>query len=184
MSITLHKGSILDSPADYIVNPANGHLRHGGGLAFIIDQAARTVPVGSWHGMSIKEIHAEQDAMQEYNDQQAAAPLIATGNCILTSAGRLPYKGIIHAVGPIWNGGDYMERDLLDLAHESTFKLADELGAKSIAVPAISCGIFGFPVKEAARIAIVIAGWATCDVEFWLFSDEHFAAYNNALERL
>lgn len=182
--ITIHQGSILDAKADYIVNPANNFLNHAGGLARVIADAATdaTFPPELQHAEIdvLYESHRERkDQIEQWHQDHAVAPLLATGKAYLTSAGRLPFKGVIHAVGPIWNGGDYCEADLLELVHDNTFQLADSLNAESIALPAISTGIFGFPVKEAARIAIAVAGWysGTLDIQFWLFSDEHRAAF-------
>lgn len=199
MSVTIHQGSILDAKTDVIVNPANGHLRHGGGLAAVIDRAAQ----GSNYGADpyiLRQLAAEGhiyagdfNKVAQYIEDHEAAPLIATGNAHATSAGRLPYKAIIHAVGPIWNGGAFHERALLRSAHLEACAKAYELRCRSIAFPAVSCGIFGFPVGQAAGIAIdaVSKFWAVeqphgvgLAVEFWLFEDAHVAAYTDALAGL
>ena len=178
-NITIHQGSILDSKADVIVNPANGHLRHGGGLAKIIYNAA--LGVGVEHGPTWE--HGFGEKIRQWDADHAKAPLIATGNAHLTSAGLLPFKGVIHAVGPIWNGGDFMEQDLLEEAHNSALQIAGKQGFKSIAFPAISCGIFGYPVEQAAPVAVTVAKWyPSLAVEFWLFEDAHVAAYQDALK--
>lgn len=167
--ITIYEGSILDCNVDAIVNPANSHLRHSGGLARIIADAA----CGN---------HETGEVNEDWERDHLNAPLIPTGGAHVTSAGELPFKGVIHAVGPIWGGGDYCEPDLLELAYEHAFSCAQERGWSSVAVPAISCGIFGYPVEEAAPTAIEVARWyPEIDVTFALMEDEHVDAYRKAL---
>lgn len=183
MSITIHRGSILDSKADCIVNAANGHLRHGGGLARVIDQAAQTMPDYGPLGKRIpgpiapETTHPELAAIHRYREDHKAAPLIATGNVHVTSAGVLPFKGIIHAVGPIWNGGEFAEERLLRQAYRNACRAALAHDWTSIAFPAISAGIFGYPPDEVARVAVEAVrvfsgpGW-DLDIEFWPFGYE------------
>lgn len=162
------QGSILDFDGDAIVNPANSFLRHGAGLAKVIANAA--APKGA-------------RGTTAWWREQFSHPLIPTGGVGVTSAGRLPYNGIIHAVGPIWGGGAYHEAELLASAYSLACHRAFQRGWKRIAFPAISCGIFGYPVEKAATVAITEASaWAHFDVEcnFYLFGDEHFAAYQEA----
>lgn len=175
MSIQIIQGSILDFEGDCIVNPANNHLNHGGGLARAIDDAARFDLDSPWQ--------EERAASVKWIEDNAAAPLVPTGGAYATSAGALPYKAVIHAVGPVWGGGDYCERDLLQLAHESALDLAFERKFTSIAFPAISCGIFGFPVELAAPIAVTVAGWQTdsIDVSFYIPEDHIYAAFKEVL---
>jgi O-acetyl-ADP-ribose deacetylase (regulator of RNase III) len=71
-----------------------------------------------------------------------------------TAAHRLPARWILHAVGPIWRGGDHGEAELLAGAYRSCLRLAEELGAVSLAFPAISLGIYGYPIDEGARLAL------------------------------
>lgn len=182
----IYQGSILDVEADTIVNPANSHLRHGGGLAAIIAKAAAPLA----HFKSMDEVYyfggpdtdpADWQGDQDWTNEQINHPLIATGNAGWTSAGRLPYKGIVHAVGPIWNGGNFCEAALLRSAHQHAFAQAILSGCQSIAVPAISCGIFGYPVHLAAPIAVDAAVGAErigLDVTFALFEDEHVAQFS------
>jgi O-acetyl-ADP-ribose deacetylase len=174
--ITIHQGSILDSKADAIVNPANSFLRHGGGLAYVIDQAAQL------YLDRVAKCRAESPnpsiaAIGRYQDETAEAPLIATGNAYSTSAGMLPFKRIIHAVGPIWNGGGFCERSLFTSAHAEAIARAIEDGCESIAFPAISCGIFGFPISKASVLAISATSGSPIPVEFWLYEDEHYRQY-------
>jgi O-acetyl-ADP-ribose deacetylase (regulator of RNase III) len=176
MSITVHTGSILDADADCIVNPANSFMRHGGGLAAIIAKAASKPTAG-------------QNPFRPglFEEDCAKAPLIATGDAYWTCAGALPFKGIVHAVGPIWAGGGLHERSLLKSAFANACAVAYDHNCESIAFPAISCGIFGFPVAQAARLAVkAVQPWQRAqpdglglDVQFYPFGFE--AEFEDAL---
>lgn len=188
MSITLHQGSILNSTADTIVNPANCFLRHGGGLARIIADAARDfgdklVPVTQVHGMhTANEAERIRELAAGWQREQAEHPNIATGDAGWTSAGALTqFKGIVHAVGPIYKDGTLYESQLLASTHQRSIAVAREHGCASIAFPAISTGIFNYPIAEAAQIAVRQCAWHKFPIEFWLFSDEDYAAYEIAL---
>lgn len=175
MTVTLHKDiSILDAPQDVIVNPANSFLRHGGGLARIIADAAAP-PINKRNTLPSSPAAA---ASKEWWNEQYNTPSIPTGDLYVGSPGALPHKAIIHAVGPIYGNGNYMEHDLLEILHERIF---DECAAKgwSVAVPAISCGLFRFPVADAAQIAVSVAanGYPDADIHFYLMGDEHYTAY-------
>ncbi len=124
---------ITKEAVDIIVNAANSNLKHGGGVAWAIVRAGGYV------------IQRESD---EYVRKHGPVP---TGEVAVTTAGKLKAKYVIHAVGPIWRGrGD--EDSLLYNAVFNTLKKASELRARSIAMPAISTGIYGFPKDRAARI--------------------------------
>ncbi len=125
---------VTKEDADAIVNAANSSLKHGGGVAQAIVNAG---------GM---EIQRESD---EYVQKHGPVP---TGNVAITGAGRLKAKYVIHAVGPIWRGGNNNEDALLYNAVFNTMKKADELKVERISMPAISTGIYGFPKDRAARI--------------------------------
>lgn len=180
--ITLHQGSILDAKVDVIVNPANSHLRHGGGLAKVIEDAARGRHKHP-NGFSVDQYQDGHVMVQQWDREHKDHPLVATGDATSTCPGLLPFKAVIHAVGPVWGGGSFFEDDLLYSAHARAIDLAEELGVDSIAFPAISCGIFGFPVERAAAEAICAVRNVPIDVEFWLFEDAHMAAYKSALDR-
>ena len=77
-----------------------------------------------------------------------------TGDAKATTAGRLPARWVVHAVGPVWRGGEAGEAELLASAHRRSLEVARELGARTIAFPAISCGIYGYPLELAAPVAI------------------------------
>lgn len=143
--IKIINGDLLTQPVDAIVNAANGHLRHGGGLARAIADAAAPTRDHVCPDVPGTQVRKEWDQDKDWLQEQVEHPLIATGNVGLTSAGRLPYRGIIHAVAPIWNGGNFYETDLLRKAYARTFIKAVDNGFVSIAVPALGMGIFGCP---------------------------------------
>ena len=122
---------ILAAPVDTIVNPANSHLAHGGGLAAIISRAA---------GPLLDE------ACNEIIMQQGQVPV---GGAVLTPAGNLPFKGVIHAVGPRMGTGDELEK--ISSAIISVLQLAGQNQWQSVAFPAISTGIFSVPIETCAR---------------------------------
>jgi O-acetyl-ADP-ribose deacetylase len=132
--LELRIGDLTNEPVDVIVNAANQYLSHGGGVAGAIVHAG---------GYSIQE---ESDLWVKLNGPVTHAfPAV-------TSAGRLPCQKVIHAVGPVWGEGN--EDTKLATAIESSFNTAEHLGMKSIAFPAISTGIFGFPIDRAANIFV------------------------------
>ncbi|HSA90149.1 MAG TPA: macro domain-containing protein [Burkholderiales bacterium] len=125
------RGNLLEEPVDAIVNAANGHLAHGGGVAGIIARAAGP------------ELQAESDALI-----RSLGPLPA-GSAVVTTAGKLPFKGVIHAVGPRQGEGDE-ERKLFQ-ALTAAFARANEKGWTSVSFPAVSSGIFAVPLEVCAR---------------------------------
>jgi len=130
--VMIVQGDITLEDVDAIVNAANKWLKHGGGLAGIISRRG---------GL---EIQRKSDLwIEEHGPVSHADPAYTTG-------GKLPYKYIIHAVGPIWGSGD--EDNKLAAAVSNSLRVADELKLKSIALPAISTGIFGFPIDRAAGV--------------------------------
>ena len=127
-------GDITEEETDAIVNAANSLLKHGGGVAGAI------VKKGGWI------IQEESDRIVK---ERGPVPV---GGAVYTGAGNLKAKFVIHAVGPIWGEGD--EERKLRSAVRSALKLADELRLKSIALPAISTGIFGYPKREGIRVIV------------------------------
>ena len=125
------RGNLLDEPVDAIVNAANGHLAHGGGVAGIISRAAGP------------ELQAESDRLVH---EQGPLP---TGSAVITTPGRLPFKGVIHAVGPRQGEGD--EEAKLYRALVAAFACAKERGWSSVSFPAVSSGIFAVPLDVCAR---------------------------------
>ena len=125
------RGDLLKEPVEAIVNAANGQLAHGGGVAGIISRAAGPA------------LQAESDRLV------AARGPFATGSAVVTTAGTLPFKGVIHAVGPRYGEGD--EENKLFRALTSAFRLARENGWDSVSFPAVSSGIFAVPLDICAR---------------------------------
>jgi O-acetyl-ADP-ribose deacetylase len=125
------RGNLLHQPVDAIVNAANGHLSHGGGVAGIISRAA---------GPALQD---ESDLLIRRN-----GPL-PSGSAALTGAGNLPFKGVIHAVGPRQGEGD--EESKLETALVAAFELARHRGWETVAFPAVSSGIFAVPLDVCAR---------------------------------
>ena len=110
-----------------------------------------------------------------------------TGRAAITTGGRLPARHVIHAVGPVWQGGRSGEAELLASAYRSSLRLADEHGLKTIAFPSISTGIYGYPIESAARVALgAVAEYLRGEtqleeVTFVLFSPSDLRTYQAAL---
>ncbi|HJU67942.1 MAG TPA: O-acetyl-ADP-ribose deacetylase [Gemmatimonadaceae bacterium] len=157
---------ITTLPVDAIVNAANSGLAGGGGVD------------GAIHAAAGPELAAE---LRRYSG-------CPTGSAVMTKGYRLPARFVIHAVGPIWRGGEYREADLLTTAYETSFALAREEGTvRTIAFPAISTGIYGFPKAPAAEIAL--RSMLMHDEEFdavtaCLFDERSADLYRETLARL
>ena len=131
------RGNLLEEPVDAIVNAANGHLAHGGGVAAIISRAAGPA------------LQAESASLVEKSGP------FPTGSAVATTAGKLPFKAVIHAVGPRYGEGD--EERKLTQALSAAFALAAERGWQSVAFPAVSAGIFAVPLDICARAYVAAA---------------------------
>jgi O-acetyl-ADP-ribose deacetylase (regulator of RNase III) len=159
--ITFVVGDLTTQEVDAIVNAANEALAPGGGVCGAIRQAGGD------------EIFAE------------AATLggCATGDAKATGAGRLPARHVIHAVGPVWHGGTRGEPDLLAHAYTRALEVAADLGCRTIALPALSTGIYGYPAELAAPVAIgavePLAGRFD-EVRFVFLDDELCAVFEAA----
>ena len=125
------RGDLLEEPVDAIVNAANGHLAHGGGVAGVISRAAGPA------------LQAECDRLV------AARGPLATGSAVVSTAGRLAFKGVIHAVGPRYGEGD--EETKLFNALTASWQRAREQGWETVSFPAVSSGIFAVPLDICAR---------------------------------
>jgi O-acetyl-ADP-ribose deacetylase (regulator of RNase III) len=134
--VRILRGDITKSSTDAIVNAANSMLLAGGGVCGAIHRAA---------GPAIAD-----ECRRISNEHGPISP----GHAVATRAGLLPAEYVIHAVGPIWRGGDGDEAETLASCYRESMRIADELKLKRIAFPAISTGVFGYPVKEAGAVAI------------------------------
>lgn len=142
--IEVIQGDITCCSVDAIVNAANEQMLGGGGVDGAIHRAA---------GPQLVE------ACYEFPEVRPGIRC-PTGKCRVTSGFELPARFIIHTVGPIWNGGQYRERELLAACYQNSMWLAVCIGARSLAFPAISCGIYDFPIEEAAKISVAtISKW-------------------------
>jgi O-acetyl-ADP-ribose deacetylase (regulator of RNase III) len=153
---------------DAIVNAANPMLAHGGGVAGAISRAG-----GPGLQRACDELIAERGPLD-------------TGEAVATDAFELPCRKVIHVAGPVYGRHDGEEPRLLAAAHTNAAKLAAELGLRSISLPAISCGIYGYPIAEAAPIAIAAVVAATRQgeldlVRFCFIAEPERAAFATAL---
>ncbi len=135
-TLELTLGDITAIPADAIVNAANSSLAGGGGVD------------GAIHRAGGSEIMADLEA--RYGRDRNCP----TGSAFVSLAGRLPARWVIHAVGPVWRGGQAGEAELLASAYRTSLRLAAEHGARTVTVPAISLGIYGYPHGLGARVAL------------------------------
>lgn len=167
MEIEVVRGDITAQAVDAVVNAANGSLLGGGGVD------------GAIHRAGGPEVLAACRALRA-DDLPDGLP---TGDAVATTAGRLPARWVIHTVGPVWSRREDRS-DLLASCHARSLAVADEVGARSVAFPAISCGVYGYPVEAAAPVALGAVRGATTDVElvrFVLFGDDTFEAFETAL---
>ncbi len=167
--IEVLQGDITKLDVDIIVNAANKDLIGGGGVDGAIHRAG---------GPEIAE------ACKAIREKSGGCP---TGQAVITPAGRLKSKFVVHAVGPVWHGGGHEERELLSSAYRSSLALALSNSAASIAFPNISTGVYGFPKEEAATIAIDAVGKfvkqhvATMRIVFCCFDEENYRIYKKLL---
>jgi O-acetyl-ADP-ribose deacetylase (regulator of RNase III) len=169
MKIQLVKGDITRIEADGIVNAANSRLAGGGGVDGAIHRAG---------GKSI------MDELDKIREQNGGCP---TGEAVITGAGNLPAKNVIHTVGPIWSGGTKGEAELLARAYMNSLKLANQFRLESVSFPNISTGVYGYPKKEAAKIAIqsveefLKSVSSVKRVIFVCYDEESFTIYHDIL---
>jgi O-acetyl-ADP-ribose deacetylase len=168
--IALALGDITTIAADAIGNAANAALAGGGGVD------------GAIHRAGGPAVMAE--LRREHPD---GTP---TGTAVVTGAGDLPARWVVHAVGPVWRGGRQGERGLLAAAYRSAVDAAAAAGARTLTLPAVSAGIYGYPLGEAAEVAVAAvaerlrAGSPVERVTFVLFGADTCAAFERALSRL
>ena len=164
MAVRLIEGDITAFPADAIVNAANNGLLGGGGVDGAIHRAGGPAILAECRGI-------RADLLPNG---------LPTGQAIATTAGNLPARWVIHTVGPIYRGSPD-DAELLASAHRTSIALARDLGARSIAFPAISTGVYGYPVELAAPIALAEARAADdLDITFVLFSGATLEAFRAA----
>lgn len=166
--ITLVRGDITEQEVDAIVNAANSSLLGGGGVDGAIHRRG---------GPEILEA-CKRIRATEYPDG------LPTGKAVATTAGRLAARWVIHTVGPV-----YVKREdrsgLLASCHTESLRVADELGAGTVAFPAVSTGVYGYPVDEAAPVAIhavTAADTKVKEVRFVLFDEPAYEAFAGALQ--
>ena len=168
MEITLVLGDITQQRADAIVNAANSSLLGGGGVD------------GAIHRRGGPDILSECRALRA-GQFSAGLP---TGQAVATTAGRLPARWVIHTVGPVYSPGQDRSR-LLASCYRESLRVADELGARSVAFPAVSAGIYGWPADDAARIAVTTVRDTSSQVaeaRFVLFTPDMLGAFRQALD--
>ncbi|MFC4562714.1 O-acetyl-ADP-ribose deacetylase [Nocardiopsis mangrovi] len=169
MEIRLIKGDITDQRVDVIVNAANSSLLGGSGVD------------GAVHRKGGPEILAACRRLRASTYGKG----LPTGGAVATTAGDLPSHWVIHTVGPVHSATED-RTDLLAECYRKSLAIADELGAQSIAFPAISAGAYGWPMQHAADVAVRTAFASSTtvgEIRFVLFSTEAFAAFDRAVTR-
>jgi O-acetyl-ADP-ribose deacetylase (regulator of RNase III) len=166
--ITLARGDITQQHVDAVVNAANSSLLGGGGVD------------GAIHRQGGPQILAECKRLraERYPDG------LPTGQAVATTAGNLPARWVIHTVGPVYAKSEDRSA-LLAGCHAESLRVADELGARTVAFPAISTGVYGYPVEEAAPVAVDAVSSADTHVEevrFVLFDEATYGAFAGAME--
>lgn len=170
--LEISQGDITRVAADAIVNAANDALAPGGGVDGAIHRAG---------GPAIL-----RDLEARYGRRRHCP----TGQAVVTTAGILPARWVIHAVGPIWQGGGAGERALLIAAYESAMASAEAVAARSVALPAISCGVYGYPLAEGADVALttvakaLAASSSVTRATFVLYSFDTLEVFRTAIAGL
>ncbi len=168
--IVLVEGDITRQKADAIVNAANSSLLGGGGVDGAIHRAG---------GPKI---------LEECKQIVRKFGRLPPGQAVITTAGRLPAKNVIHTVGPVWNGGGHKEAETLASCYRESLKLAKKHGLRTVAFPSISTGAYGYPMEEAAKVALGAVGDFLDNeegaerVHFVLWGSEALYVYEKALE--
>lgn len=166
MDITIVRGDIVEQDVDAVVNAANSGLLGGGGVDGAILRAGG---------------QAQLDARRALRDRIGSLP---TGQAAWSDAGDMRARWVIHVVGPVWHHRDDRSH-LLESCYREALRIADDLSARTVAFPAVSAGIFGWPMPSAADIAVrTVRSTATTvqEVRFVLFSDHAHAEFARALD--
>ena len=164
MEVTILKGDIVEQEVDAVVNAANSGLMGGGGVDGAILRAGGA---------------AQREARRQLVERIGSLP---TGQAAASEAGAMPARWVIHVVGPVHSKSED-RTELLASCYREALRVADELGARSVAFPAVSAGIYGWPLDHAADVAVstVLATPTTVeDVRFVLFSDDVLAEFERA----
>ncbi len=170
-TITLKRGDITVQSVDVVVNAANAYLAAGGGVSGAIHRAA---------GPGLKD---------ECDDIALKRGMLKPGQALVTGGHDLDAKWIVHALGPQWQGGSAGEPATLAATYRAAIELADQQRARSVAFPSISTGIFGYPVAQAASVAIDAVSQAlehagnVREIVFVLFDADTHAAYSRVLQQ-
>ncbi|WP_457031182.1 O-acetyl-ADP-ribose deacetylase [Kitasatospora sp. P5_F3] len=175
--ITLVEGDITEQRVDVVVNAANSSLLGGGGVD------------GAIHRKGGPEILADCRRLRASHYGKG----LPTGRAVATTAGRLPARWVVHTVGPVHLPEEYEERaGLLASCYRESLRVATELGARTVAFPAISTGVYRWPLEDAARIALAAVAEFTdggseltelTEVRFVLFGREAYEAFERAAEQ-
>ena len=180
MEITLVKGDITGQQVDAVVNAANSSLLGGGGVD------------GAIHRRGGPEVLAACRALRASHYGRG----LPTGRAVATAAGRLPADWVIHTVGPVFAADDPERAALLASCYRESLRVAAELGVRTLALPAISTGIYGWPMADAARIALTtVRAWARehpgadsppgiAEARFVLFDDAAYRVFERVRDEL
>ena len=163
MRVTIIRGDITEQHVDAIVNAANSSLLGGGGVD------------GAIHRRGGPAILAECRALRSGRLTAGLPP----GSAVATTAGNLPARWVIHTVGPVWSATEDRSA-LLASCYRESLRVADELAARTVAFPAISTGIYGWPIDDGARIAVETVratDTAVAEVRFVLFDEPAYTAF-------
>lgn len=169
--LTLIRGDITQQDTEAIVNAANSSLLGGGGVDGAIHRAG---------GPAILE------ECKKIRKEKGECP---TGEAVITTGGKLKAKYVIHAVGPIWRGGNNREEELLASAYRNSMRIAQENEIKTISFPSISTGAYRFPIDKAAKIALstvieCIKNGEFKEVRFVLFTEQDLQTYEKVLKKI
>jgi O-acetyl-ADP-ribose deacetylase (regulator of RNase III) len=170
--VCLLRGDITHQTVDAIVNAANSELMGGGGVD------------GAIHRAGGREILEECKVIRKTQGKCAA------GDAVITGAGKLKARHVVHTVGPVWHGGKSNEEETLASAYRTSLQLAEQNGDRTIAFPSISTGVYRYPIDLAAAVALrtvaqhCAAGGRFSEIRFVLFDDKTFNAFQKALADL